>query len=307
MSSLPLRKSLCGRYFRIAHKGNDGLLYRAQDERDDPEYSPEAGVFIWPDGVNNLWWISKLPVIDMSSDSEWDNAGIIGCIASDWKKVWVPWNHREESKLEVMPAMYYEAVQKARFQIKLRKWQDWWMAGGRNEFLELPPRAPPPPPKGEPGVATVGKGSSPSVGDVPPTRLIPKQPQPPKYPPPPRAADVNYFVLKPNIAAGVKEEDEASGASGASSSAKAPAVRMQPPMSTVPKAPPPLNLLPTFTVPPVPPLGLPKVPPPPPLVPKPNPNVEPATGWKSKMVALLGALEMNLTTRVQYLVGKFLD
>ena len=50
--------------------------------------------FIWPDGVNNLWWISKLPVIDMSSDSEWDNAGIIGCIASDWKKVWVPWNHR---------------------------------------------------------------------------------------------------------------------------------------------------------------------------------------------------------------------
>lgn len=156
-------------------------------------------------------------------------------------------------------------------------------------------------------MATVGKGSSPSVGDVPPTRLIPKQPQPPKYPPPPRAADVNYFVLKPNIAAGVKEEDEASGASGASSSAKAPAVRMQPPMSTVPKAPPPLNLLPTFTVPPVPPLGLPKVPPPPPLVPKPNPNVEPATGWKSKMVALLGALEMNLTTRVQYLVGKFLD
>ena len=116
--------------------------------------------------------------------------------------------------------MYYEAVQKARFQIKLRKWQDWWMAGGRNEFLELPPTVPPPPPKGEPGVATVGKGSSPSAGDVPPTRLVPKQPQPPKYPPPPRAADVNYFVLKPNIAAGVKEEDEASGASGASSSAK---------------------------------------------------------------------------------------
>ena len=64
-------------------KGDHGLLYRAQDERDDPEYSPQAGVFIWPDGVNNLWWISKLPVIDMSSDSEWDNAGIIGCIASE--------------------------------------------------------------------------------------------------------------------------------------------------------------------------------------------------------------------------------
>ena len=64
-------------------KGDHGLLYRAQDERDDPEYSPQAGVFIWLDGVNNLWWISKLPVIDMSSDSEWDNAGIIGCIASE--------------------------------------------------------------------------------------------------------------------------------------------------------------------------------------------------------------------------------
>ena len=193
------------------------------------------------DGVNNLWWISKLPVIDMSSDSEWDNAGIIGCIASDWKKVWVPWNHREESKLEVMPAMYYEAVMKSHAQIKLRKWQDWWMAGGRNQFLELPPTAPPPPPNGEPGVATVGKGSSPAVGHVPPTRLNPMQPQPPKYPPPPRAVDTNFFVLKTHIAAGntlpaVKEEEEGSAASS-SATAKAPAVPMQPPTSSVPKGP----------------------------------------------------------------------
>ena len=48
--------------------------------------------------------------------------------------------------------------------------------------------------------------------------------------------------------------------------------------------------LPDFIVPPVPPLGLPKDPPPPPVVPKPNPNVEPSTGWKSKMVAVLVAL-----------------
>ena len=181
--------------------------------------------------------------------SEWDNAGIIGCIASDWKKVWVPWNHREESKLEVMPAMYYEAVIKSHAQIKLRKWQDWWMAGGRNQFLELPPTAPPlPPPKGEPGVATVGKSSSPAVGDVPPTRLNPMHPQPPKYPPPPRAVDVNFLVMKPHIAAGntlpVKEEEEGSAAS---SSAKAPAVPMQPPTATVPKGPPPRDLLPDFT------------------------------------------------------------
>ena len=66
--------------------------------------------------------------------SEWDNAGIIGCIASDWKKVWAPWNHREESKLEVMPAMYYEAVMESHAQIKLRKWQDWWMAGVEASF-----------------------------------------------------------------------------------------------------------------------------------------------------------------------------
>ena len=222
-------------------------------------------------------------------------------------KVWVTWNHREESKLEVMPAMYYEAVMKSHAQIKLRKWQDWWMAGGRNQFLELHPTAPPPPPKG----ATVGKGSSPAVGDVPPTRLNPMQPQPPQYPPPPRAVDTNFMVLKPYIAAGntlpaVKEEDEGSAASS-SAYAKAPAVPMQPPTATVPKSTPPQNIMPDFTVPPVPRLGLPKVPPPPPLVPKPNPNVEPATGWKSKMVALLGALEMNLTTRVQYLIGKFLD
>ena len=203
-------------------KGDHGLLYRAQDERDDPEYSPQAGVFIWPDGVNNLWWISKLPVIDMSSDSEWDNAGIIGCIASDWKKVWVPWNHSEESKLEVMPAMYYEAVMKSHAQIKLRKWQDWWMAGGR---------------------------------------LNPMQPQPPKYPPPPRAVDTNFFVLKTHIASGntlpaVKEEEEGSAASS-SATAKAPAVPMQPPTSTVPKGPPLRDLLPDFSVPPVPRLGLP--------------------------------------------------
>ena len=157
-------------------------------------------------------------------------------------------------------------------------------------------------------MATAGKSSSPAVGDVPPTRLNPMQPQPPKYPPPPRAVDVNFLVMKPHIAAGntlpVKEEEEGSAAS---SSAKAPAVPMQPPTATVQKGPPPRDLLPDFAVPPVPRLGLPKVPPPPPLVPKPNPNVEPATGWKSKMVALLGALEMNLATRVQYLVGKFLD
>ena len=251
----------------------------------------------------------------MSSDSEWDNACILGCIASDWKKVWVPWNHREEPKLQVMPAMYFEAGMKSHAQIKLRKWQGWWMAGGRNQFLELPPTAPPPPPKGEPGVATVGKGSSPSGGDVPSTKLIEqlrrmanqKQPQPASYPPPPRVVDVNFQVVTPHIAAGntlpLKEEE----GSAASSSAKAPAVPMQPPTATVPAGPPTPAHLPELIVRPVPPLKPPNVPPPPPLVPKTNPNVEPSTGWKSKMVALLGALEMNLTTRVQYLVGKFLD
>ena len=72
-------------------------------------------------------------------------------------------------------------------------------------------------------------------------QVDPMQPQPPKYPPPPRAVDANFFVLKTHIAAGntlpaVKEEEEGSAASS-SATAKAPAVPMQPPTSTVPKGP----------------------------------------------------------------------
>lgn len=214
--------------------------------------------------------------------------------------------------------MFYEALMKSQAQLKLRRWQDWWMAGGRNEFLELPPTAPPPPPKGEPGVATVGGSGSPLASDLPSTclfsRTAVKQPQPPPYPPPPKMASTSFNVPPPQIAEGrafkMKQEQGSSA-----SSAKAPAVPMQPPSASlaeavaaavakVPQSPRP-TVLPDIMVPPIAGPLTPGTPPTAPL--KPNPNMELATGWKPKMAALLAALELNLTARVKYLVGKFLD
>lgn len=68
------------------------LLYRSQDERDDPENSPEYGIYLWQDHVNELWWFSHMPVIDMKDDKEWDDAGIVACCSMDFKQIWVPWD-----------------------------------------------------------------------------------------------------------------------------------------------------------------------------------------------------------------------
>ena len=67
-------------------------MWRSQDARDDPENSPEFGIYLWEDPVNNLYWFSHMPVIDLGCDKEWDDAGIIACCTMDLKTIWVPWD-----------------------------------------------------------------------------------------------------------------------------------------------------------------------------------------------------------------------
>ena len=121
-------------------------MYRSQDERGDPENSPEYGVYFWQDDVNELYWFSQKPVQDLGSDDEWDEAGIIGCSTIDMKTVWIPWDAKEPSQVQISFALFYEKEMRVRAETKLSQWQVWWQANGRNASSEVPPLVPPPPP-----------------------------------------------------------------------------------------------------------------------------------------------------------------
>lgn len=165
-------------------------MYRSQDESGDPENNPEYGTYLWQDNVNELYWFSQMPVIDLECDQEWDDAGIIARCTIDFKKVWVPWDSSEISRLQVSNAMFYEKEMRVRAEAKLSQWQVWWQANGRNQFSELPPLVPPPPPL--PAPASAPAEGPPAPNQVPTTNLIKqlqrakvaKGPQPPPFPPP---------------------------------------------------------------------------------------------------------------------------
>ena len=140
-----MRLKLCGRYYRMGIKDYK-LLYRSQDERGDPENSPEYGVYFWQDNVNDLYWFSQAPVQDLQDDQEWADAGIIGRCTIDMKTVWIPWDSKEPSTCQITYAFFYEKMMRVRAEAKLIQWQAWWQANGRNAFCDVPPLVPPPPP-----------------------------------------------------------------------------------------------------------------------------------------------------------------
>jgi len=251
------------------------IMWRSQDERDDPENSPEYGIYLWEDPVNTLYWFSHMPVIDLGCDKEWDDAGIIACCTMDLKTIWVPWDSNEASKLQMSNALFYEKEMRVRAEAKLSQWQVWWQANGRNTFSELPPGVPPPPPVPVPAPASPPPLPAPAFPPTPPLPppavptddvegRVARGPRPPAYPPPGKKAAVPKPSASP-IAAPIAAVPKPHGAEASSGSG-------------------------------APPTG-PHVA---------NPQGELNTGWKGKMCALLGAMEMNLPTRVAYLKQKCL-
>lgn len=81
-------------------------MYRSQDERGDPENNPEYGVYLWQDDVNERYWFSHMPVIDLERHQEWNDAGIITCCSIACKKVWVQWDSNHVSLLQITNAMF---------------------------------------------------------------------------------------------------------------------------------------------------------------------------------------------------------
>ena len=264
------------------------LLYRSQDERGDPENSPQFGVYLWQDDVNDLYWFSQQPVQDLSDDTEWEEAGIIGCSTIDLKTVWIPWDAKEPSSVQISFAMFYEKEMRVRAEAKLSQWQVWWQANGRNAFCEVPPQVPPPPPLA---------AGPPAAHQVPSTNLIRQLqrqrvalgPKPPPFPPPHMATATAEAGAEGSASTGT----EASAAGTEAATAKAPATMMPPPPPRVPVAPPTGKAAASPANPKAVPISV-------------NPTVEVNTGWKGKMCALIGAMEMGLQTRVQYLAQKFL-
>ena len=264
------------------------LLYRSQDERGDPENSPEYGVYFWQDNVNDLYWFSQAPVQDLEDDQEWADAGIIGCSTLDMKKVWIPWDSKEPSTCQITHSFFYEKMMRVRAEGKLIQWQIWWQANGRNPFCDVPPDVPPPPP---------GPPAPPAPNQVPSTNLI-KQlqqarvargPQPPPFPPPHVAA-----LATAEASAGSAAGSASAGSAADASAPKATAAKTSPSMPPAPPAPPRPPAVPVAKANPTAvPISV-------------NPVIEVNTGWKGKMCALIGAMELGLHNRVTYLAQKFL-
>lgn len=221
-----------------------------------------------------------MPVIDLKNDKEWDDAGVIACCTNDFKQMWVPWDSNNVSLLKMSYAMFYEKEMRVRAESKLSEWQLWWQAGGRNSFSELPPVVPPPP--------SAAAAAEPTAS--------PKSPPPlpaPAFPPPPPAVPA-----------------EATPCATAARVAMGPQPPSYPPpgKAAIPKAP----VASPRAVPAVAPVPAPAGAPASSSAPKAsgpavvNPQGELNTGWKGKMCALLGAMEMNLPQRVRYLSQKFL-
>ena len=60
-----------------------------------------------------------MTVQDLGNDEEWEAAGIIGCSTIDMKKVWIPWDSKEPSKVQISFAMFYEKEMRVRAEAKL--------------------------------------------------------------------------------------------------------------------------------------------------------------------------------------------